>query len=319
LGDYHNLIYFVQVGKDGPIKIGYTANLSNRLSTLKTNNVEEMSLLQVLNGNKDFEKKFHKLFEKERIRGEWFYPSKRLLAVLAAIGSAKEQNKNLETEMEKFIQKDATVRTHYQTVTTGVLIPAAQALLTGVWLGISAGVIAYFLGTDGWRVGFISFVLCSTFCWLYLMRRWMSLVWQIEQWLQTDLTGDEIVGEPVIEQTIKHQIEAIVKEGNKTSIIDLPGDPGKLSLLARGLIIKELVLTEDVWVNKGPFTLSEFRKLRNVMEKRKLIRLKNPKSHRPGFILTDKGREVLLSIIENEAKLQRSQNIATTTLPAMAD
>lgn len=68
-------IYFIQVGNDGPIKIGFTAgNPRARLSKLQIGNPEKLKLLAAVPGSFEDEQAIHATFVALRIRGEWFRP-----------------------------------------------------------------------------------------------------------------------------------------------------------------------------------------------------------------------------------------------------
>jgi len=74
------LIYFIQAGKNGPIKIGYTDNdISTRLSQLQTGCPDEIKPLGVYVGDEFEESYLHKIFSHHNIRGEWFQPAKSIL------------------------------------------------------------------------------------------------------------------------------------------------------------------------------------------------------------------------------------------------
>lgn len=74
------MIYFIQAGKNGPIKIGQTDNgVDDRLKQLQTGCPYELRLLWVYDGHVFSEKEIHERFSHERIRGEWFRPSRKIL------------------------------------------------------------------------------------------------------------------------------------------------------------------------------------------------------------------------------------------------
>lgn len=82
LNDIDNLkgkIYFIQAGDNGAIKIGYTDNIEKRLRQLQTGNPYKLKLLKIINGTYELEKSIHKMFVNDRLEGEWFRPSRRLL------------------------------------------------------------------------------------------------------------------------------------------------------------------------------------------------------------------------------------------------
>lgn len=79
--DVQPVVYFIQAGE--LIKIGTTANLTGRLGQIATGSPERLKILLVVAGGRTEEKQAHALFAEERVRGEWFRPSERLLAFIA--------------------------------------------------------------------------------------------------------------------------------------------------------------------------------------------------------------------------------------------
>jgi len=74
------MIYFIQAGKNGPIKIGYTeTNVHERLKQLQTACPYELKLLWCIEGSQQEESNIHDRFGYEKVRGEWFHPSRLLL------------------------------------------------------------------------------------------------------------------------------------------------------------------------------------------------------------------------------------------------
>ena len=76
-------VYLIQVGEDGPIKIGHANDPWRRLSELQTSNPTPMRLLALLDGEEAEEAALHLRFQGLRIRGEWFDPSPELTALAA--------------------------------------------------------------------------------------------------------------------------------------------------------------------------------------------------------------------------------------------
>ena len=77
------MIYFIQQGTDGPIKIGYTnSSVESRLANLQTANCEKLHLLATATGEQRDEAMLHARFADERLNGEWFKPSTRLIEYL---------------------------------------------------------------------------------------------------------------------------------------------------------------------------------------------------------------------------------------------
>lgn len=72
------MIYFIQCnGPRGPIKIGQSDDPRGRMAQMQIGCPYELKLLWVhtKNGDPYTEIEIHRMFEHERIRGEWFHPS----------------------------------------------------------------------------------------------------------------------------------------------------------------------------------------------------------------------------------------------------
>jgi hypothetical protein len=75
-------VYFVQVGDNGPIKIGKAVSPLARLAELQTGNpIELIPRLLLLGGR--HERFLHRRFKDCRIRGEWFRPRQHLRDFIA--------------------------------------------------------------------------------------------------------------------------------------------------------------------------------------------------------------------------------------------
>ena len=73
------MIYFVQVGDDGPIKIGIAEDVKKRISKLQVAHFIELKLRLTIDGDERHESYLHEKFSLHRIRGEWFHPVSQLL------------------------------------------------------------------------------------------------------------------------------------------------------------------------------------------------------------------------------------------------
>lgn len=67
-------VYFIRVRRDnGPLKIGYTKGLRNRLSEFRSSNPDEIELLGFWEGATPYdERELHDRYAAFRIRGEWY-------------------------------------------------------------------------------------------------------------------------------------------------------------------------------------------------------------------------------------------------------
>ena len=76
-------IYFIQCGKNGPIKIGYTIkNPKERMAELQTACPYKLVLLWIYKGSDYTEASIHEELKHERIRGEWFRPGEDVLSFI---------------------------------------------------------------------------------------------------------------------------------------------------------------------------------------------------------------------------------------------
>ena len=88
-------IYFIQQGNEGPIKIGISWEVKKRLKDLSVASPFEPIILAVIAGDRGKERKLHRKFKKEHMRGEWFKPSERLMEFIRTL-----PNNNLSEPIE---------------------------------------------------------------------------------------------------------------------------------------------------------------------------------------------------------------------------
>jgi hypothetical protein len=69
------MIYFVQSGKAGPIKVGVATNLGKRLLSLQSGNPQPITVLATCPGSFAEEKAVLDTLWRERLQGEWHKPS----------------------------------------------------------------------------------------------------------------------------------------------------------------------------------------------------------------------------------------------------
>lgn len=84
------LVYFVEMGKDGPIKIGFCGGaFIGRARALQTFSPYDLYLLGHLPGGPDLEAELHREFSRDRLRGEWFKPSASVRRLVLTIQEAR--------------------------------------------------------------------------------------------------------------------------------------------------------------------------------------------------------------------------------------
>lgn len=82
------MIYFIQQGNDGPIKIGHTTNVIRRLKSLQIGNPNWLQVLATAHGGHPLESELHARFQHLRLIGEWFEPAPELITYIRNIKSA---------------------------------------------------------------------------------------------------------------------------------------------------------------------------------------------------------------------------------------
>jgi hypothetical protein len=65
-------VYFLQSGPDGPIKIGWSQDVTRRIEELQTANARRLVLLGTMPGRMEDEAALHTRFAHLRMEGEWF-------------------------------------------------------------------------------------------------------------------------------------------------------------------------------------------------------------------------------------------------------
>jgi hypothetical protein len=72
------VIYFVRNQDGGPVKIGTSVNLAQRLATLKTEFSGNFQVLGIMDGNHVEERRLHAHFSHRRLNREWFAPGQEI-------------------------------------------------------------------------------------------------------------------------------------------------------------------------------------------------------------------------------------------------
>lgn len=92
------MVYFIQAGEGGLIKIGMTYDVADRMKTLQVGCPARLILLGVIQREDaaEQERSAHIYFKHLRVRGEWFTPAPELLEVIDKHAHAPPPSINYE-------------------------------------------------------------------------------------------------------------------------------------------------------------------------------------------------------------------------------
>lgn len=107
-------VYFIQEGKGnhGYIKIGVSNNVNKRLDSLQTGNPRKLTLMASIkcdtpNNAYRLEKKLHKKFKSQCIRGEWFSGMINLNSIQETFNTKPD---NYEKDRAEYIDKPSKTK-----------------------------------------------------------------------------------------------------------------------------------------------------------------------------------------------------------------
>lgn len=181
------------------------------------------------------------------------------------------------------------VRRHYQSRTVAVTIPFYQSLISGLLAGVLVAILLYALGVNAkWIfVGFaLTVVAVTAIVWWVRLRDWQSLIWNMEQQMGIDLTGDQIVGPPV---AIRAEVSR--NGGANKTYADLQGT---YLIDFLDAILAGEPITEARWTpQKNGFSKNEYWRNVSALIRNGVLRWNNEQAHDQGVSLTPDGRDIL--------------------------
>lgn len=113
------MLYFLQAGRNGPVKIGYSrdaATLKRRMAALSSGLPYEPKLLGVIEGaGRQAEQELHAQFSATRMRGEWFSPDAKLLEYICSHCALPEAASNACPSRAELRKYEAAYQTALRT------------------------------------------------------------------------------------------------------------------------------------------------------------------------------------------------------------
>lgn len=178
-----------------------------------------------------------------------------------------------------------------RTVKTDVVLPALQALVSGLILGVACWAIASLAGIDrSWAYGVGAWAFVTTLAWLLLLRRSLQLV---EQLLGVDLDRDGFIGEPAIVEPVT-RVDLV--DNNSAypggQFLALPVD--RVRMVAISLELERgASFSHSLAGPSKALTRGEYERLRDYLLREGLLRWNSDYSRKEGLALTGKGRALV--------------------------
>lgn len=82
-----SVVYFIQAISGGPIKIGYTKSISQRLAATQTHSAERMIVIASFPGGAAEEGALHWKLKAHRVNGEWYSPAPEVMAEIERVSA----------------------------------------------------------------------------------------------------------------------------------------------------------------------------------------------------------------------------------------
>jgi hypothetical protein len=198
-------------------------------------------------------------------------------------------------------------REYLHSLTSGLLLPAGQALLTGLLVALVVTVLGLALRWRGpVKLGSVIGLLACGLAWLSTWRHWRLLTLgssgKPEVLLPQAFEGAvTATTQPKQRQEIRVIVSEVTSSGHLASgqYLDLPCSEAQLLELLRGLLEQGLTFSERSFCGSGkPFSLGSFRELRNVLQDRGIIAPASLGSPQQGYSLTLAGKHIFTGVLE---------------------
>jgi hypothetical protein len=167
-----------------------------------------------------------------------------------------------------------------QSLISGVIIPALQAIITGVMFALFAVAgWALYNQVTGWRVFFCALAGGAFIAWIGAVGRWRSWVDAVLGVAKPDRSDDN---------RYRLNLNLLYNDGQAGDFLDLPCDYQRLEAWCAG-VAGGKSLGENHWTGAhAPFSKGEYHKLLDELVKRGLVRLRG-RHYSSGYELTGKG------------------------------
>lgn len=149
---------------------------------------------------------------------------------------------------------------------------------------VAGAVVTLLTGADGWlKAAAVLGIVPLLGVWFGALWEYRKLVQNVERWTGVDIDRDGSVGPPPEPETTHVEWVERTNGGQHIKYLDIP------AVFARGVANNE-PLSESHWCGDGkPYSVSEFRALRDDLITRGFARWRNERARAQGWELTTKG------------------------------
>lgn len=180
-------------------------------------------------------------------------------------------------------------KAYLHTYQAAVGVPLVKATVYGALVGIAVFVVAWRIDwPDPWLFGLLAFIAVTI-----LRYAGDDLLWLVLAKAEK-ITGLELDGKPGIGEQKVTAIDLTTKVGatRRTQRLRIPASPEQMTQLGLG-ILGGVPFSEGRWTGKGkPFSIDEFRELREYFKSAELLELVNDKSPNQGYQFNETGLEM---------------------------
>jgi len=186
-------------------------------------------------------------------------------------------------------QPNPAEKAYLHTYQAAVGVPLVKAGVYGLLFGLIAFITAWRLGAgDPWLWGMLAALAVTIIRYAGDDLLWLVLA-KAEK-----ITGLELDGKPGIGEQKVTAIDLTTKVGatRRTQRLRIPASSEQMTQLGLG-ILGGVPFSEGRWTGKGkPFSLDEFRELREYFKSAELLELVNDKSPNQGYQFNETGLEM---------------------------
>ena len=141
-----------------------------------------------------------------------------------------------------------------------VMVPAAWAGLTGVFVAMAALPAFLLLAHDVWWLALWLGALSALLVWLARVLKLDIVLWRVESITGADLNRDGQVGQPAPE-TLRIEVTERTDSGGRVAYLNWPGTEAELTTFARA-VLAGAPLAREHWTGAGkPMSRKQFEQL----------------------------------------------------------